>query len=496
MYKVAGRGDITMHALERYAKDSERFESQEIPDIPDDPIEDMQRRIHSAAPNERAAIIREGMSSHDSDVRVISIAMLRSVPPEEQGDIIRLALTGDDLAVVNWCCIELASMSQGKYSKFRDEVISIVDTVIDTKDLSFKARYLGSFFRNAPKEFTYVLYPKLLALVTSGLESSDPQIESQCSDLVERLNAVDRFLFRDIMRRMILDGLSAKKVEERRLYARMIPNLLTVDRASIYDCISAGLYQDDLETWAICASEAEFATSNDEGHLREHIAADIGDVLTDPDREVSHWHIDAIEYAAPDMRKALFALALKRCPELVIEAPLYKKAVFDEKSLVPRARFFKTGSETTLVGRELRGKAIVRHITPKAFKAWKELYEDYDFWSKAGFDYVPVEPIDSFKSNKEGFVEVYSGVLDLSFSAWLNKSQLFVAEIERDIEEIKQLLKARHFEHGHTHNGNFCLRFFRDEKGGIDLSRRPRVYLIDFDQAVSPPSEESATIKP
>ena len=41
-------------------------------------------------------------------------------------------------------------------------------------------------------------------------------------------------------------------------------------------------------------------------------------------------------------------------------------------------------------------------------------------------------------------------------------------------------------EHGHPHVDNFVLRFFRDDDGVPDLKRKPRLYLIDFDQAVSP----------
>ncbi len=42
------------------------------------------------------------------------------------------------------------------------------------------------------------------------------------------------------------------------------------------------------------------------------------------------------------------------------------------------------------------------------------------------------------------------------------------------------------FDHGHMHDGNFCLRFYRNEKGEPDFTRLPRLYLIDFDLAISP----------
>jgi hypothetical protein len=36
--------------------------------------------------------------------------------------------------------------------------------------------------------------------------------------------------------------------------------------------------------------------------------------------------------------------------------------------------------------------------------------------------------------------------------------------------------------HGHCHDKNFVLRFFRNQDGFVDLNKTPRIYLIDFDQ--------------
>ena len=97
-------------------------------------------------------------------------------------------------------------------------------------------------------------------------------------------------------------------------------------------------------------------------------------------------------------------------------------------------------------------------------------------------------------------------MLDLSLSAWFSffldsteikkskesereavnflKSFSFYAELCRDRDMIVESVKKMGIHHGHDdHNGNFCLRFFRDENGAIVLNKKPRLYLIDFDRA-------------
>ncbi len=53
------------------------------------------------------------------------------------------------------------------------------------------------------------------------------------------------------------------------------------------------------------------------------------------------------------------------------------------------------------------------------------------------------------------------------------------------MKRIESALQELGVAHGHTHFGNFVLVFVRDAKGEPDLSHPPRVYVIDFDQAVS-----------
>jgi hypothetical protein len=171
--------------------------------------------------------------------------------------------------------------------------------------------------------------------------------------------------------------------------------------------------------------------------------------------------------------------------EEIIKPPLYNKSNIDDKTF-RREKFDKTGSGTTLIGGSLKDKIITRHIEPEAFLSWQRLYEDYNLWKKNGFDYVPIEPIQSYRLGKDNLVDVHSGVLDLSLDSWQKITSLFNQELHIQKKEILATLKSVDIEHGHTHDDNFILRFFRDENGKPDITKVPRLYLIDFDRAVSP----------
>lgn len=181
----------------------------------------------------------------------------------------------------------------------------------------------------------------------------------------------------------------------------------------------------------------------------------------------------------------------KRLESLAERTSLYNMA--QERFF--RKEFTKNGSRTTLLDavpgqkeNTLRGKVIMRHISFPVYISWSKAFEAHDFWKEHGFDYVPVEPIIRVKADSEIYsdVMVFSGVLGPSVTEWERNTNLFWVSIEDQIERIRNALSGLGIEHGHTHRSNFCLVFERTEKGQVDLTKPPRVYLIDFDEASSP----------
>ncbi len=169
---------------------------------------------------------------------------------------------------------------------------------------------------------------------------------------------------------------------------------------------------------------------------------------------------------------------------LVAPSVLYDKMRTDKNRWFHREALQKSGSETTLVGGPLKGKVIIRHILPEHFMVWQKVYENEALWKAEGFDYIPVEPIVSFKYNqKKGTVDVCSGVLDLNVKEWSVISGGFKKEIAAQCSKIFRVIKKNGVDHNHVHERNFCLKFARNEHGEVDFNIVPRVYLIDFDRA-------------
>jgi hypothetical protein len=202
------------------------------------------------------------------------------------------------------------------------------------------------------------------------------------------------------------------------------------------------------------------------------------------DQSVRQRYAWLIPFTPPQDKRRLFTLAKKRLGDALVEPPLYQPTTFaGDESLFPREPFAKTGSETMLVGGELKGKIIVRRLNSEAFLVWQQLFENHALWKEAGFDYVPIEPIVSYRLGKDGLVDVSTGVLDLNLDLWLKMGGNFQKELNAKYDQILSVLDHRWIHHGHPHRENVVLRFFRDRKGHVDFTREPRCYLIDFDLA-------------
>ena len=198
--------------------------------------------------------------------------------------------------------------------------------------------------------------------------------------------------------------------------------------------------------------------------------------------------VKMIRYAPEEKKSELIKLAFEKgLGDKVIANPLYNKYPQINTDILSRKKFEKTGSNTTLLGGNLKDKLIIRHIEPEAFILWQKTYENYQIWEKLGFNYVPIEPIQSYNfDSKKVLVNVYSGVLDLNLYEWEKISGgIFQKELTEQKEMIENALTKEGIAHGHPHEQNFCLRFFRDKNGKPDITKTPRLYLIDFDMASS-----------
>ena len=83
-------------------------------------------------------------------------------------------------------------------------------------------------------------------------------------------------------------------------------------------------------------------------------------------------------------------------------------------------------------------------------------------------------------------MSVYTRVLNgPSVAKWEEEDGVFQRNIRNQIDRIKAGLEELNIEHCHTHDDNFVIMFPRKDNGEVDISKPPRVYVIDFDQAKS-----------
>jgi len=153
---------------------------------------------------------------------------------------------------------------------------------------------------------------------------------------------------------------------------------------------------------------------------------------------------------------------------------------------------WKTGGKMETLGDKFLGKMITKYVPLDGFLAWRKLYESPQIWEEAGFDYVPIEPIISFKNDKRfpGLVKVQTGVLGMTVQAYEDLGWgKFGRFIENKRGSIKNVLESsgiiyEYRARNHWREDNFCLRWERlNNSDEIDWTRHPRVYLIDFDHA-------------
>ncbi len=318
-------------------------------------------------------------------------------------------------------------------------------------------------------------------LIEQGLAHENPNVQKAAAEMI--YNAP-----KEEQARLIEQGLAHKNVKVQKVAAEMIEKVSEAEqerlREGISELVERGFVDDDVEVQKVAAEMSWYAPRPEWVRLRGKIPKLIERGLAHEDVEIQKAAARMIKHVPEIKMERSFTQAVAVLGNALVEPPLYEKQDVSKEKFTRKA-FAKTGSETTLVGGLLKGKTIIRHVTPEAFVAWQTLYENYAMWKTAGFDYVPIEPIYSFSLNKKGLVDVHSGVLDLSLRSWNDMTDRFYSELYRDRERIMEVLNKNGIQHRHAHKNNFCLRFFRDEKGVVDFNKKPRLYLIDFDSAVS-----------
>lgn len=385
--------------------------------------------------------VEKGLESPDAKIQEVSVHLIAWAPKEHHRALIKKGLKSTYNNVQEAALIALYILLSGELSE--EEFLPFVQEAFQNPSPDIQQSAVRLVWK-IPEKDRY-------ALIKKALESPHTNVQYEASMGIHTIPSTEQESISELLFKVVQKNIIGKDGKINKEYARMSYHLPTAYKSLVHDTLEFHIYRN----------------------------------LESNNRKTQQEAIDSLPLLPLDKKEQLTAYAIKRgLGSLLVAPPLYKKEALTS-DVFARKKFEKTGTETTLIGGRLKDKAIIRHLDPYAFSAWKKTYENTDMWKEAGFDYVPVEPILSYSLNKEGLVDVFSGVLDLSLREWHSKTEMFADELRIQKEKIIKTLRQAHVTHGHSHDGNFCLRFFRKDNGDIDFSRTPRLYIIDFDQALS-----------
>src|SRR3989339_620490 len=370
---------------------------------------------------------------------------IQNAPEQERVLLIKQALSQKDPAVQREAAAMIVCAPAQERVSLQLLISEKIKQALSQEDPAVQREAAG-MIRYAPTQ-------EQVSLIKQALSQKDPSVQREAAVMIECAPAQERVSLQLLISEKIKQALSQKDPTVQREAAEMI--------------------------WYVPRREIV--------SLQLLISEKIKQALSQEDPAVQREAVGMIRYAPAQKRISLVKIASDAgLGNEIVKPPLYYNSNLD-RGRFKREKFHKTGSETTLVGGALKDKLIIRHIKPRAFLAWQKIYENYQVWQDNGFDYVPIEPIQSYRLNKKGMVDVFSGVLDLSLAEWSEISgNIFIKELEEQRDKIISILESQGIRHGHTHDNNFVLRFFRDQDGNPDLTKVPRLYAIDFDMAVSP----------
>lgn len=471
MYEIPGQDAITEQSFKRYVRDKEQ---DQMIQSEAERAKILGQRILDAKDMEKALLIQDALTKEDSELQKIAAREIEHVPTKKIPNLIRLGLASKNVDVQRICANKI-------YLASKSSLPDLIQTSLAMSDAEVQEAGAAAIDSVTPVSLQNILREKVYAMVQKGLTSEDVDIWTGYAQMIfttppENHDELQEKLFTVIKKNLELgDPDTQRKSAEMILYA-------TMERKA--DLIRLGLSQPDVGVQKICADKIIYAPEDSISSLQEILSKIIVKDLMTPHSAATQVYAEMIANSSPETMNQLFQLAKTQLGNALVEPPLYRAQEISENSF-QRVEFPKTGSETTLFGGRLKYKTILRHIKPQNFLVWQKLYEGHALWKSSGFDYVPIEPIQAYHLNKKGLVDVFSGVLDLSFGMWKNMAGEFCDELQADKEKILATLKNQNLAHGHSHNENFCLRFFRDPQGNVDFTKKPRLYLIDFDQALS-----------
>lgn len=515
MYEIDKNNPVTEHQIERYKRSKEKYSEifkkiEEISQLDASKLEgnineyilegldESNKGVQAAAfrltrsdsisDEDKISLIPYGINHSNIEVQKEAFKLLKKyrnsnfISPEKENDLNQKAFqnikniilnnNGEELEFVQEMIMTLSSgQEELRHLLAEKSKVGLDSEDSRTREISIKNLILST----EKKDRT--------ALVVEGLKNPNSDIQQVSAKMIEYIYDEDML---DILPQCLEHPNPNVQVAAiKSTLGTMVSFLSEEDKVNI---VLKGMGHKNKNVQLLCAKYGErLGLHETMSEFNSWILGLVTDGFDSDDTQQKQFATDLISYAPENEKSNLFNLAIKKgLGGYLINSPLYKSNSISSDKFSRNVFVNKEDSGSTLFGGNLKGKTILRRINEiEALVAWEKAYEDYSVWEAVGFDYVPVEPIQSFNISDNGVASVYAGILDINVAEWSSKTNLFKDEISKQITKIKETLKENGISHNDDDDRNFCLKFSRNDNGEPDLGvdAVPRVYIIDFELA-------------
>ncbi|MBI2473791.1 hypothetical protein HYV70_04535 [Candidatus Uhrbacteria bacterium] len=480
-----------------------------------------------------ASIIKEWMSDEDPFVRINGLKLIPKLLETDRTPLIQQGLMDENLTI-RLSAVEFISLAaQEQQDEMKQKSVSIIEEGLKDDDRYFFESALRLIVQ-APMQDQERLREEVTSRIRKVLENTDglfdqkeytiqliPQAAKKDQESLRHIvtgfvqRGMDEISINGIKRAMMLIPEAGKKDQERlKNQAKMkiqqwidktpysicrhgfalIPLLPKEDQEPFFNqavfLIKQELNDEDFFVRLEAVEDFNLIPQPYQERLKAQVLSILEEGFAHKENFIQRQTFDLIPQVPQKDRESFRRFFPLRLKKIAVQTPLYNHY---PESFFHKA-FRKTGSGTTLLDKvpgsqqeTLKNRVIIRHIDALPYFFWKKVYEDAEFWKEKGFDYVPVEPIvkASYNEKTKKFDVATRVLVGPSVRMWKRETSLYTEFIDGQVQKIQYLLEELGVEHGHIHEGNFIVYFDRDEQGEPLLDKPPRVYVIDFDMAVS-----------
>lgn len=464
---------------------------------------DMIKYVPEEQKEEILDLLKIGLENGDSDIRVKARDMIKHFAERDKKDIfhfflkdiaelIEEGLKDHDIEVRK----KARDMTEHISKKDKHELEKILLQLIK-KEIEFPDHY--GVEENATEMIQYVfeegevvVEKQLIDLINKNISDSNLGELKIYVHMMQYISVKEQLILKERITDLVTKKIDDPNVTVRNNAIAMI-NYVSEEkvielRKQVPELINKWLQHEDFLNRYNAIGVLEFMIKQETTELRKRRPKLFIQGLLDPDSDINWVIKNMFENLSEPDKQFLYGHFKKELKFLDLSMSKWSHALYNYKDSKSNSK--ESNTWWIILTDKYVWKAYQRIILNRAFVCWKEAWEAHTFWNEEWFDYVPIEPIISFKFEWEPSnwkTKVVSKLLHFSvdeLQKWNSyEYRRWYSWIEEEKEKILSWLKRLGISHWDIHDGNFCVQFFYTQDWRIDIEKCPRVYLIDWDRA-------------